>query len=51
MAVGKKSQKSKSSYESEKTVYECEDCNGCTYKEACTKAKGNKRLYMYSKAL
>ena len=26
--------------------YECEDCSGCPYKEACTKAKGNKRLYV-----
>ncbi len=46
MAVGKKKQRSKSGYESEVTVYECEDCSGCSYKEACTKAKGNKRLYV-----
>ena len=39
-------QKSKSGYESEVTVYECEDCSGCPYKEKCTKAKGNKRLYI-----
>ena len=45
-AVGRKKQKSKSGYESEVTVYECEDCSGCPYKEACTKAKGNKRLYV-----
>lgn len=37
-------QKSKSGYESEVTVYECEDCSGCPHKEKCTKAKGNKRL-------
>lgn len=41
-----KIQKSKSDYRSEVTVYECEDCNGCPYKEKCTKAKGNKRLYI-----
>ncbi len=41
-----KKQKSKSGYESEVTVYECEDCRGCPYKEKCTKAKGNKRLYI-----
>ena len=41
-----KRQKSKSGYQSEVTVYECEDCNGCSYKEKCTKAKGNKRLYV-----
>ena len=32
--------------ESEVTVYECEDCTGCSYKERCTRAKGNKRLYI-----
>ena len=41
-----KRQKSKSGYESEVTGYECEDCTGCAYKEKCTKAKGNKRLYI-----
>ena len=46
VAVGKKKQRSKSGYESEVTVYECEDCSGCPCKEACTKAKGNKRLYV-----
>lgn len=41
-----KKQTSKSGYGSEVTVYECEDCTGCPYKEKCTKAKGNKRLYV-----
>ncbi len=41
-----KGQKSKSDYESEVTVYECEDYTGCPCKEKCTKAKGNKRLYI-----
>lgn len=41
-----KKQKSKSGYESKVTVYECEDCTGCPHKEKCTKAKGNKRLYI-----
>ena len=41
-----KTQKSKSGYKSEVTVYECEDCCECAYKEKCTKAKGNKRLYV-----
>ena len=41
-----KKQKNKSGYESEVTVYEYEDCMGCPYKEKCTKAKGNKRLYI-----
>lgn len=39
-------QKSKSGYQSEVTVYECEDCTSCPHKEKCTKAKGNKRLYL-----
>ena len=39
-------QKSKSGYETEVTVYECEDCGGCPYKSKCTKARGNKRLYL-----
>lgn len=33
-------------YEKWKTVYECEDCTGCAYKEKCIRAKGNKRLYV-----
>ena len=41
-SVGKWEEKSGS----EVTVYECEDCTGCPYKEKCTKAKGNKRLYV-----
>ena len=41
-----KTQKSKSGYKSEVTVYECENCSDCPHKEKCTKAKGNKRLYV-----
>lgn len=41
--------KSKNGYESEVTVYESEDCTGCAQKETCTKAKGNKRLYVSKK--
>lgn len=41
-----KKQRSKNGYESEVTVYECADCSGCPYKDECTKAKGNKRLYV-----
>ena len=41
-----KKQKSKSGYMSDVTVYECEDCTGCAYREKCSKAKGNKRLYV-----
>ena len=45
-ALYEKRQKSKNGYESEVTVYECSDCSGCPYKDKCTKAKGNKRLYV-----
>ena len=45
----RKKQKSKNGYESEVTVYECFGCSGCPYKEKCTKAKGNKRLYVSKK--
>lgn len=41
-----KKQRNKNGYESEVTVYECADCRGCPYKDKCTKAKGNKRLYV-----
>lgn len=41
--------KSKSGYVSEVTVYECESCEGCAYKEKCTKSKGNKKLYVSKK--
>ena len=41
-----KSQKNKSGYKSEVTVYECKDCSRCLHQEKCTKAKGNKRLYV-----
>lgn len=41
-----KKQTSKSGYHSDVTVYECEDCTECPYKEKCTRAKGNKRLYV-----
>lgn len=28
------------------TIYECENCTDCPYKDKCTKAKGNKRLHV-----
>jgi len=39
-----KTNKSKSGYESKTKVYECEDCEGCEFKNQCTKAKGNRRM-------
>lgn len=48
-ALYEKKQKSKNGYESEVTVYECEDCRNCQNKEKCTKARGNKRLYVSKK--
>lgn len=39
-------QKSKtgSGYETELTVYECENCGDCPFKNKCTKAKGNRQI-------
>lgn len=42
--IGKTHRKSVSGYVSEATIYECENCNECTLKEKCTKAKGNRRM-------
>lgn len=37
-----KLRKSKSGYESEKTIYVCEDCSNCTYKIKCIKGNNSK---------
>jgi len=42
--VGARHRKSASGYRAKLTVYECEDCSGCTHKSKCTKAQGNRRL-------
>lgn len=42
--VGKTARKSTSSYKSEVTLYECENCEGCEYKAKCTKAIGNRKM-------
>ena len=34
--------KSKTGYISEKTIYKCEDCNGCSYKSKCIKGNNCK---------
>ncbi|MCR3761934.1 IS1182 family transposase [Clostridium felsineum] len=36
--------KSASGYTSEVTVYECENCDNCTLKSKCTKAKNNRKM-------
>jgi len=43
-AVGTFNKESTTGYVSEVTVYECEGCNACPYKDKCTKAEGNKRM-------
>jgi transposase len=45
--VGKR--KSKTGFESEITYYECEDCDGCSYKKKCTRSKGNRTLQVSKK--
>lgn len=42
--VGVRYRKSVSGYRSKLTVYECEDCSGCSCKSKCTKAQGNRRM-------
>jgi len=41
---GETTRTSATGYESEITIYECEDCSGCEHKEKCTKAQGNKKM-------
>ncbi|MHB8076987.1 IS1182 family transposase [Desulfosporosinus fructosivorans] len=44
VVVGKTTRTSKSGYKSDVTLYECESCEGCKFKQQCTKAAGNKKL-------
>ena len=44
--VSVRTQKSKSGYVSDVTIYECENCTACPDREKCTKSKNNKRLYV-----
>lgn len=39
---GIKIKKTKTGYESEKTIYVCEDCSNCTYKSKCIKGNNSK---------
>lgn len=43
-SVGLTHKTSASGYRSEVTIYECEDCSGCPYKQKCTKAQGKRRM-------
>lgn len=36
-------------YQSEITVYECEDCSNCKLKSKCTKAQGNRKMQVSKK--
>lgn len=38
--------RSDNGYESRVSVYECVSCEGCVYKESCTKREGNRILYI-----
>jgi transposase len=38
--------KSNNGYQGERRCYEAKDCNGCPLKEQCTKAKGNRKVYL-----
>ena len=43
--------RSDNGYTSERRVYECEDCSACPEKEACTRAKNNRRIYRGDKLI
>lgn len=42
--VGEIHRKSATGYVSNVSVYECEDCSGCPYKNKCTRSKGNRKM-------
>lgn len=42
--VGITHRTSATGYRAKVSVYECEDCNNCPYKEKCTKAQGNRKM-------
>lgn len=42
--IGVSHKTSSSGYRSEVSIYECENCTDCNYKQKCTKAKGNRRM-------
>lgn len=43
---GSTTRKSKSNFKSIVSIYECESCLGCEYKNKCTKAKNNRQLHV-----
>ena len=49
LPIETRKRKSKNGYESIKTVYQCESCMGCPYKDKCTKSKYDKRIYVSKK--
>lgn len=38
--------KTENGYRAERRCYEAEDCSGCPMKERCTKAQGNRKVYL-----
>jgi hypothetical protein len=44
-----KTMKTKTGYESQVKVYECEGCSGCEFKDKCTRSKGNRTLEIREK--
>lgn len=49
LVKGTTTRTSKSGYKATITIYECESCKGCEYKNKCTKAKDNKHLHVSKK--
>lgn len=44
--IGSRTRKSVSGYKAEVTIYECENCEGCQYKEKCSKSSENRKLHV-----
>ncbi len=42
--IGIGHRKSATGYQSEVSIYECENCSDCPHKEKCTKSRGNRRM-------
>lgn len=46
IATGTRVQTTTNGYKTEQTIYVCEDCRECPYKTKCTKAAGNRKMYV-----
>jgi transposase len=47
--IGMTTRTSKSGYKAKIKIYECENCDECSYKHNCTKSKNNRKIYVSEK--